>query len=257
MVGTVVKLGQHRIVLATYNIHRCVGQDGRCDPHRIVEVLAGLHADVIALQEVDSRGVTGVDRLEWLADQLDYRPIAGPTLVHPDGRYGNAILTRLPILSVRRIDLSLARREPRGALDVDLDVHGHTLHVIATHLGLRPTDRSLQIKRLLPHFQLGQDRPSVLMGDLNEWFIWGRPMRRLQRLFGSTPAYRTFPAGFPVFPLDRIWVHPRSLLLNLTVHHTPLTRIASDHLPLTAVMRVNSRPAITSTHAPIARQMNS
>jgi endonuclease/exonuclease/phosphatase family metal-dependent hydrolase len=72
------------------------------------------------------------------------------------------------------------------------------------------------------------------MGDINEWFLWGRPLRWMHKHFQETPAPATFPARYPVFALDRLWVKPRTLLREIAVHATPLAREASDHLPLTA-----------------------
>jgi len=82
--------------------------------------------------------------------------------------------------------------------------------------------------------------PTILLGDLNEWFLWGRPLRWLHRHFEQTPAPATFPAGFPVLALDRIWVRPRHLLRRLTVHASPLARQASDHLPVVAQLQMNN-----------------
>jgi len=73
-----------------------------------------------------------------------------------------------------------------------------------------------------------------LLGDINEWVLWGRPLRWIRRHFEPTPHRRTFPAGFPVLALDRIWMRPRSRLHKIEVHDSPLARSASDHLPLTA-----------------------
>src|SRR6185295_3489766 len=227
-----------QLSLATYNIHRCVGQDGRYDPDRILHVLKELKANVIALQEVDSREHHGLELLHCLANQLGYTPIAGPTLLRHDGHYGNAILTNLNVMRVARLDLSVPGKEPRGALDVDLDWHGTTLHVVATHLGLRPSDRRTQVQRLLKAFHTETWEPGVLMGDINEWLLWGRPIRKLHGLFGNMPAIPTFPAMFPVLALDRIWVHPRRMLTSLNVHKTPVARVASDHLPLKASIRL-------------------
>jgi endonuclease/exonuclease/phosphatase family metal-dependent hydrolase len=76
----------------------------------------------------------------------------------------------------------------------------------------------------------------VLLGDLNEWFLWGRPLRWLQGIFGKTPAPLTFPSGFPLFALDRIWVRPPTALITLEAHTSALSRVASDHLPVKAVI---------------------
>ena len=151
----------------------------------------------------------------------------------PQRRYGNAVLSRYPILSLRTIDLSFGSREPRGALDADVDCHGHLLRVVATHLGLRPAERNDQIQRLLRKFET-EEMPMILLGDINEWFMWGRALRRLVAHFQAVPAPKTFPSRWPVFALDRIWIRPRHRLVHVDVHATPLARIASDHLPLIA-----------------------
>jgi endonuclease/exonuclease/phosphatase family metal-dependent hydrolase len=220
-----------RLSLATYNIHSCVGIDGRYDPDRILGVLDELNADVLALQEVDSREHKGLKLLECLAGATGLEPIPGPTLLRHTGHYGNAMLSRLPVRDIRRLDLTVDRREPRGAIDVDLDCGSVPLQVIATHLGLKPAERRSQVKQLLSRFGT---KHCVLMGDINEWLLWGRPLRWLQAMFGKSPALRTFPAAFPVLALDRIWVRPPNTVTGLSVHRSPLARVASDHLPVKA-----------------------
>jgi endonuclease/exonuclease/phosphatase family metal-dependent hydrolase len=76
------------------------------------------------------------------------------------------------------------------------------------------------------------------MGDLNEWFLWGRPLRWLHRHFRKTPSPRSFPARAPLLALDRIWVEPRVLLQRLWVHASPAARAASDHVPVVADIRL-------------------
>jgi len=223
--------------VATYNIHACIGADGQFEPARTVTVLQEINADVVALQEVEHHIYNGYDLLDYLAAETGLTAIAGPTLLRDTRHYGNAILTRLPILAVTRIDLSLPRREPRGALDVMLDWHGQRLQVVATHLGLRPWERRHQIQQLLSLFTSGRADVSVLLGDINEWLLWGRPLRWLHRYFAASPQPRTYPAQFPLFAMDRIWVHPRAILTNLKVHDSPLTEITSDHLPLKAELQ--------------------
>lgn len=210
--------------------------DGRFDPVRTVRVLQEIDADVVALQEVEHHAIGDVDLLDYLAAETGMTPIAGATLLRETRHYGNALLTRLPIVNIHRIDLTMHRREPRGALDVLLDWQGKRLRVAATHLGLRPGERRKQTRRLLSMFETSREDVGVLMGDLNEWLLWGRPLRWLRRHFAATPDLRTFPARFPLFALDQIWVKPRRTLLRLDVHRSPAARAASDHLPLTAVL---------------------
>jgi endonuclease/exonuclease/phosphatase family metal-dependent hydrolase len=222
-----------RLSLATYNIHRCVGIDGRYDPDRIAEVLRELDADVLALQEVHAPGQHGLELLHRLGDELKMTAVAGPTLLDRKGHYGNAILTKCSPEKVRLVDLSQPGREPRGAIDVDILCERERLQVIAAHLGLKPSERRVQVEHLLTHFGT---KHCVLMGDLNEWFLWGRPLRWIKAIFGYTPALRTFPSRFPVFALDRIWVRPAATVMHMSVHKTALSLKASDHLPLKAVV---------------------
>ncbi|AAZ97426.1 conserved hypothetical protein [Thiobacillus denitrificans ATCC 25259] len=229
----------HSFSVASYNIHQCVGVDRRRDAARIATVIRDLDCDAIGLQEVDSRAGPHADskQLEYLAEATGMQALAGPTILRHDGDYGNALLTRRPILAVRRHDLSFRSREPRGALDVDLDVHGHRVRVIVTHLGLRPAERRYQVKlllKLLHPVEPGQ--PVVALGDINEWLPLSRPLRWMHGLLGPPPWQRTFPTLLPMFALDRVWVRPHSALVDLRAHRRKPARMASDHYPLRAVI---------------------
>lgn len=227
-----------QIRLATYNIHRCIGADGRALPERILAVLEEMNPDVIALQELEQHPDPALNLLDYFAHRTGLTAVAGPTILNPESRYGNALLTALPVRATRRIDLTVPGREPRGALDMDLDWHGRKLHLIATHLGLNPAERRRQIRLLLNLIEKEDADLTVLMGDLNEWFLWGRTLRWLNHEFPVSQRRRTFPASWPLFALDRIWVYPSSALASLSVHDSRLARIASDHLPLTAVLEM-------------------
>ncbi len=225
-----------RLTIATYNIHGCVGIDRRFDPKRIAGVLDELDADVLALQEVENFSVDGVLVLDFLSAHTGLRPLAGPTLLRGGRHYGNALLTRLPIASERLIDLSLPGREPRGAIDAQLSWGARTLQAIATHLGLAPGERRAQVRLLLAALRNGGADFALLLGDLNEWALWGRPSRRLRRYFSATPSPRTYPAFWPLLPLDRICARPGIALSEVRAHTSALARRASDHLPLVAAL---------------------
>jgi len=228
-----------RLRVATWNVHGAVGGDGAYAPSRIASVLTELDADVVALQEVGSRS-THDDLLAHLAASTGYRVINGP-LVDRDGHsFGNAVLSRLPVRQVAHLDLAVDHHEPRGAIDLVVEAGRATsVRVLATHLGLRPGERREQVRRLLAAVERAPPGPTVLMGDVNEWYLWGRPLRWLHAHFRERPAAPlTFPARRPVLALDRIWVAPRGSLRVLARHASPLARIASDHLPLVAGLLV-------------------
>jgi endonuclease/exonuclease/phosphatase family metal-dependent hydrolase len=226
------------LTFASYNIHRCIGLDGRHDPDRIAAVLCELEADVIALQEVDAgyHVDDGIDQIVHLAQATGFKAVSGPVLKNHRGTYGNGLLIRHEPVRVRRVDLSVPGRERRGALDVDLEIDGVRVRVVAAHLGLRPRERQVQVSRLLDALRGHDGGPMVLLGDFNEWLTVSPVLNRLHRRFGRSPGVRSFPSRFPVFALDRVWVQPRAALLNVEVHTSPRARVASDHLPVRALV---------------------
>lgn len=227
--------------IASYNIHGARGTDGRLDVPRIACVIGELDCDTVGLQEVNSRhGGREAPQLDQLAQLTGMAAIPGLTIVHADGHYGNALLTRRPVQAVRRHDLSYARAEPRGALEVVLEVEGEPVHVIVTHLGLRPAERRYQVRRMLELLHdLPKAQPVVVLGDINEWLPLGRPLRWLHELLGHPPAERSFPVACPLFALDRVWVRPRPALRAFGVFRSPTARRASDHYPVRALIDVH------------------
>ena len=115
-----------------------------------------------------------------------------------------------------------------------LDAGAGILRVCASHLGLRPSERRTQVKQLLMRLAVEPGDVDVLIGDINEWLLWGRPLRWLNRFFIKPPAPATFPARWPLLALDRIWVRPRRRLERVFVHRSATAREASDHLPVVA-----------------------
>lgn len=230
------------LAVASYNIHGCVGRDGHFDPERIADVLTGLEVQAIALQEVESNSGQGLDVLNYLSDRTGMFHVSGPTLLRENGHYGNALLLASEAQEVDRIDISMPGFEPRGIIDTGFIWHDQYIRVLATHLGLDPRERRNQVKQhILPLVErIHEDDFMLLMGDLNEWLLWGRPLRWLKRYFTGSRARRTYPSGLPLFALDRIWVHPHYCRVNTRTVLNKLTRVASDHLPLRAVIEYHS-----------------
>ena len=227
------QLGPETLRIASYNVHACRGTDGRKDAARIVRVIEELGCDTIGLQEVDYR-------LDYIGKKLGMQAIPGLTLARHDGPFGNALLTRRKVLDVRRLGFTYSRREPRNALDVDLEVNGETVRVIVTHLGLWPAERRFQVQQILKLLkQTPVSERVIVLGDINEWLPLGRPLRWMNALFGRCPAERSFPSRWPLVALDRVWVRPRHALLALKAHRTPLAELASDHLPVKALIALH------------------
>ena len=225
--------------LASYNVHGFVGTDGNRDVQRIADAIVLMDAHGVGLQEVPfERGAAGELAPRCLLDRLPaYQAVCAPIERHDGLWHGNAFLTRHRIDRFEAINLSYSQREPRTALAVELSVEGRRCRVITTHLGLRPVERRYQVRALLEHLAREPDILTVLLGDFNEWFLAGRPLRWLERYFGRGRALSTFPSRWPLFALDRIWVRPRCQLVQSRVLRGGLYKIASDHLPLIAEVR--------------------
>jgi endonuclease/exonuclease/phosphatase family metal-dependent hydrolase len=233
------------IRIATYNVHACVGRDGRHDPDRVATVIEELNADVVALQELTYPASVALDtRTPYFMTTLDrYQCALGPTRQRARQTvtecFGNALLSRHPIVEVHRIDLSMESREARGALAATIDVGGAPLHVLATHLGLRVHERRFQVRQILDYLESVRDTPVVVLGDFNDWLPGRSAAHVLDRRLGRPPRPATFPVAWPLVALDRIWVQPKAALRQIAVHATPTARLASDHLPIVAEIAIS------------------
>jgi endonuclease/exonuclease/phosphatase family metal-dependent hydrolase len=222
------------LTVASWNIHKGVGGDRRRDLDRTAAVIGEIGADILALQEVDTRfgtrrGLLNLDALKAEHGLASVSEGIGPA----HGWHGNLILLReAEIENVHQ--LTLPGLEPRGALMVELTVGGRALRVVGAHLGLLPQSRALQTKLLVERIAELDDRPTLLMGDLNEWRRSGRAMGHLGTHFDTGGHVATFPARAPMLALDRIMSCNRARISDLQPHDTPLARRASDHLPLKA-----------------------
>jgi endonuclease/exonuclease/phosphatase family metal-dependent hydrolase len=222
--------------VATYNVHACVGTDGRHDPDRVAAVVGELDADVVALQEFTYPASVAIEHrapVELVA--LDrYQCALGPTRTIATRCFGNALLARHRIVDVQRIDLSMDKREPRGAIATTIEFDGVPVHLLAAHLGLRVGERRFQVEQLLSYLDSVRHSLVVVLGDFNDWLPGRSAAHVLDRRMGASARLRSFPSMRPVLSLDRIWIQPASVLRRMFVHTSALARRASDHLPVVA-----------------------
>ena len=226
-----------RLRIATYNIHSGVGIDRRFRPQRIADVIGELDADIVSLQEVLSP-VRGFDVHAHLEQATGLNFAAMMTVQLAGGTFGNALLSRWPILGVAAHDLSVEAREARGALDAAIECSVCKLRVIAIHLGLGRAERAAQLARLLAMVKDAPEMPTVLAGDFNITRARARELRAYAEHFGKADALATFPSIAPVLPLDRVFALHGAEIVDVAVHRSRTARIASDHLPLVATVEL-------------------
>lgn len=239
--------------ITTYNVHRCLGVDGQLSPRRIAEVIAACEPDIVALQELDVGRLRtgGVDQAHAVASELGMQLHFHPAVKVLEELYGDAILTARPSRLVKAGALPGPARwpelEPRGALWAVIEMDGVALNVVNTHLGLSRPDRTAQVEELLGPRWLGDPRcrdPMILLGDFNApprtraYRRLARELRDAQVAAGHRRPRATFPAYLPVLPLDHVFVSPSVEVLGTEVVRTELTRVASDHLPLSIDIRL-------------------
>ena len=202
-----------------------------------------MQADVVGLQEVIRRdGTVHADQPAYLASKLSMTMVMGATRPIGTGSFGNAILTRLPVIGSTTHDLSHGRYERRGCLRVDVAVGGAIVHVFNCHFGRAFKERREQLALLGSLLAITDVHgPRVLLGDFNEWHR-GPITRGLRREFPSPTSRvcRTYPSYFPIFALDRIYWDSDLEGPGLRAHRSRLARVASDHLPVVAALRVRA-----------------
>jgi endonuclease/exonuclease/phosphatase family metal-dependent hydrolase len=244
-----------RFRVVTWNIHKGIGGlDRQYRPERVIRVLRELSPEVVLLQEVaaDLPRAAHHDQLALLSSALEMRHFAfDPQHRFARGGYGNAILSRWPLLDVHTLDLTIGTRKKRGVLQakarVKLGRHTRTVLLYCLHLGLAGSERGMQLDRFLashPFRGLHRRTPVVLGGDFND--LWGTlgPEFLLPVGFARAGALRnTFPAWLPIRPLDGIFVRGDAQPVGTHVARGALARNASDHLPLVAEIELSGRAA--------------
>ncbi|MDX1678733.1 endonuclease/exonuclease/phosphatase family protein [Arsukibacterium sp.] len=242
----------------TYNVHSCIGLDGKLDVGRIARVIALANPDVVVLQELDvGRGRTeGLDQAQLIAKQLEMEFHFHPAMHLEEEKYGDAILTHLPLTLVKAGALpGLADKpklEPRGAIWATVELHGQQINIINTHLGLQPRERLAQIDALLSEQWLGHPDckgPVIFCGDLNAQ-PGSEVCRRLglnltdaQTLLEGHRPRGTFPSRFAAIRIDHIYVSEAVEVTAVEIPGSLQAKMASDHLPLLVELAIPRPPA--------------
>lgn len=249
-----------RFRVLTYNIHRAIGVDRRFRPERIVRIIDNYKADIVLLQEVDEGAPRSreLDLARELASDLGfpYRAV-GHNVSLRKGRYGNATLSRYPILSERNIDLTIDLWKRRGCQHTSIALegrHDRKLEVFNLHLGLSAGQRARQVELLARSGEmsvLSPDAACLVGGDFNDWRSLLLPFLTQGMNFRSATdsstgrglPLLTYPSFFPRGPLDRIYYRGPLTLLGAYRCRLRLSKIASDHLPIVADFELRRAPS--------------
>lgn len=225
------------LTVASYNIRKSVGLDWRRQPGRILSVLNEVDADIVALQEVDRRFGTRATSLppEAITNGTDYVALAFGTRPQSLGWHGNTILVRKGLNVVMQRQLVLPALEPRGAVLADVAVDGHVIRIVGLHLGLLAHWRTRQVRAIVAHLEaLDHRRPTIIMGDLNEWTLEGGCLANFARDHHVVTPGPSFHASRPTLALDRIIASHEVKVVATGVHRSEVAAQASDHLPVWA-----------------------
>ena len=253
--------GLLKLRVMTYNVHSCLGMDGRRSPERIARMIGKFDPDIVALQEIDNgRPSSGyVHQVRRMAALLNMHFVYFPVIQAGEDEYGNAFLSRWPLHLVASAQLPhILDREPRGILWATLAVGRVQVQFLATHLGLLASERRQQIDALMSESWVGRARregPTILMGDFNateKGYAWKRTvqdLRDVQRALNGWKPRKTWFSTHPSLRLDHIFV---SGDIQVEAVHRPIGtdfQMASDHLPLVADLVIPVRQASTRTAA--------
>lgn len=239
--------------IMTYNIHSCVGMDGRLSMRRIARVIAQYNPDVVALQEVDvgKKRTRRYDQAAWIAQHLGMDHHFHASIEEQDGDYGNCVLSRLPMRLIKAGSLPRSHKrgnaEIRTAVMVEMDCMQQKLQLINTHLGLNPSECKLQAQALLGPEWLGSSLCGdnvALCGDFNSpprsgvCRILGRKLGDVQLgVDGRTK--KTWSGRYPAVRIDHIFISDALEVQTVEVGNTQLAQIASDHRPLLAELKIS------------------
>ena len=236
--------------IMTYNVHSCMGRDGKISPGRIARVISRHHPDIIALQELNT--IKGSHQAEIIADILAMTFHFHPSFLVKEREHGNAILSRFPMRSMRAGTLPKLPRnpllEPRGAQWVEIDCDGKKIHFFNTHLSLFSREGLMQTEALMGKEWIGSPECEgfvIFCGDLNAspgskiCRHIGRTLKNAQFELSHHHPLKTLPSFFPLGLVDHVFIGPGIKVKNIEVPRTELEKISSDHLPLIVDVQID------------------
>lgn len=253
--GTAIAPRQSRLRVMTYNVHSCLGTDGRVSPRRIARVISQQNPDIAALQELDHGKARSrsEDQANMIAELLGYHVVFCPTVIAGEERYGHAVLSRLPLETIKVAELPVNPKgmwpERRAALWTRVLLNETEINIVTTHFGLSASERVAQMEALLGPAWLGpllETEPIILCGDFNcrpGGATYRRATAKLRDIAGGR-GVNTFSSVRPFVRLDYIFANERFVAEDVRVVRTELSRISSDHLPLVADLLVEEVAAL-------------
>ncbi len=240
-----------RLRVMTYNVHGCIGMDGRVSPRRIARLLAQQDPDIVALQELDCgrRRSRMEDQASLIAELLGYHVVFCPTVINGPERYGHALLSRFPIETIRVASLPSQSKglwpENRGALWVRISLYGLSIEIVTTHLGLGSNERRAQMDALLGSDWLEtvlDNTPVILCGDFNcrpGSVPHGLATAKLRDAVGEVRG-GSFTSARPLVRIDHIFVTRHFVTRHAGIVKNALSRVSSDHLPVVVDLAIES-----------------
>jgi endonuclease/exonuclease/phosphatase family metal-dependent hydrolase len=227
------------IKVASYNIRKAIGTDRLRRPTRILDVIAEINPDIIALQEADRRFGSRSSAIpqDLIIHETRYRAVGFATKTDGIGWHGNAILVDDAIEIVDQDIINIPSLEPRGAVFAELRGPNWGVQLVAMHLDLSGLLRKRQIRSVLAYITKRKCAlPALMMGDLNEWSRKGGALRELPADYRIAPTSPSFHAQRPIAHLDRIITGPGIRVKASGTHHSATAQRASDHLPIWATL---------------------
>jgi len=215
--------------IMTWNVHGTFNLNPDFDVDGVCKIIEKWTPDIVALQEIDSRGHRG-DVFGKLAESVGEHRVEAHSIIAADGYYGQALLSRWPFASEPEVsDVSFRKREPRRVISACVTCPGGDVKIIATHLGLSVHERYTQAQTIAG---LIDDRKTIVLGDFNDW-LWVKSVRRVLASYCPVRTrLRTFPSRWPLLRLDRIYATPDATMAKAWTDRE--AAVLSDHLPVIA-----------------------